>query len=121
MSQEDPTLITDIKTDLQEECGKFGTVKKILVFDVSTHTHTHTHTHKHTHTHTHTHLPTHTPTPTPTHQRHPDGVVSLAFKEFEAADLCVTRMNGRWYAGRQLEVSLWDGLMDFQVRTGTVT
>ena len=101
VSQEDPTLITDIKTDLQEECGKFGTVKKILVFDVSTHKHTHT--------------------PTPTHQRHPDGVVSLAFKEFEAADLCVTRMNGRWYAGRQLEVSLWDGLMDFQVRTGTVT
>ena len=88
VSQEDPTLITDIKTDLQEECGKFGTVKKILVFDVSTHTHTHTRTHARMHTHTHT------------HQRHPDGVVSLAFKEFEAADLCVTRMNGRWYAGR---------------------
>lgn len=32
--QEDPTLITDIRADLQEECGKFGTVKKILMFDV---------------------------------------------------------------------------------------
>ena len=33
--QEDPTLITDIRADLQEECGKFGTVKKILLFDVT--------------------------------------------------------------------------------------
>ncbi len=48
-------------------------------------------------------------------QRHPDGVVSLAFKEFEAADMCVAKMNNRWYAGRQLDVAPWDGLMDFQV------
>lgn len=34
LPQEDPTLITDIRADLQEECGKFGTVKKILLFDV---------------------------------------------------------------------------------------
>ena len=33
--QDDPTLITDIKSDLNEECSKFGTVKKILIFDVS--------------------------------------------------------------------------------------
>ena len=32
--QEDPTLITDIRGDIQEECSKFGTVKKILMFDV---------------------------------------------------------------------------------------
>ena len=32
--QEDPTLITDVRSDLQEECEKFGIVKKILVFDV---------------------------------------------------------------------------------------
>ncbi len=48
-------------------------------------------------------------------QRHPDGVVSLAFKDFEAADNCVAKMHDRWYAGRQLEVTPWDGLMDFQV------
>ena len=39
----------------------------------------------------------------------------MAFKDFEAADLCVTKMNNRWYAGKQLEVTHWDGLMDFQV------
>ena len=33
--QEDPTLITDIRSDLREECEKFGIVKKIMVFDVS--------------------------------------------------------------------------------------
>ena len=32
--QDDPTLITDIRGDIQEECSKFGTVKKILMFDV---------------------------------------------------------------------------------------
>lgn len=34
--QEDPTLITDIREDIQEECSKFGDVKKILLFDVGT-------------------------------------------------------------------------------------
>jgi hypothetical protein len=41
--------------------------------------------------------------------------VSVAFKEFEAADECVQKMNGRWYAKRQLEVSQWDGITNFQV------
>ena len=48
-------------------------------------------------------------------QRHPEGIATLAFKEFEAADECVLRMNGRWYAGKQLEVSAWDGVTNYQV------
>lgn len=48
-------------------------------------------------------------------QRHPDGIISVAFKEFEAADACVLSMNQRWYAGRQLVVGQWDGLTNFQV------
>ena len=48
-------------------------------------------------------------------QRHPEGIATLAFKEFEAADECVLRMNGRWYAGQQLEVSPWDGITNYQV------
>ena len=48
-------------------------------------------------------------------QRHPEGIATLAFKEFEAADECVLRMNGRWYAGKQLEVSPWDGITNYQV------
>lgn len=39
----------------------------------------------------------------------------MAFKEFEAADECVEKMNGRWYAKKQLEVGQWDGITDFQV------
>ena len=29
--------------------------------------------------------------------------------------MCVGRMNGRWYGGRQLEVKLWDGVTNYQV------
>ena len=39
----------------------------------------------------------------------------MAFKEFEAADECVLKMNGRWYGGQQLEVSPWDGVTNYQV------
>ncbi|XP_019848654.1 PREDICTED: HIV Tat-specific factor 1-like [Amphimedon queenslandica] len=76
----DPTLITDIRDDLREECSKFGEVKKVLVFD-----------------------------------RHVDGVASVAFKEFEPAEAAITAMNGRYYAGRQLEVFLWDGVTNYQI------
>ena len=48
-------------------------------------------------------------------QRHPEGIATLAFKEFEAADECVLKMNGRWYGGQQLEVSPWDGVTNYQV------
>ena len=48
-------------------------------------------------------------------QRHPEGVATLSFKEFEAADECVLRMNGRWYGGQQLQVSPWDGITNYQV------
>lgn len=48
-------------------------------------------------------------------QRHPEGIVSVAFKEFEAADECAEKMNGRWYAKRQLDVAQWDGITNFQV------
>lgn len=48
-------------------------------------------------------------------QRHPEGIVSVAFKEFEAADSCVLQMNQRWYAGKQLQVGQWDGITNFQV------
>ena len=29
----DPTLITDIRDDLKQECEKFGPIKKIMIFD----------------------------------------------------------------------------------------
>ena len=51
----------------------------------------------------------------PNLQRHSEGVASVAFKDFEGADKCVAGMNKRWYAKRQLMVSLWDGISNYQV------
>ena len=48
-------------------------------------------------------------------QRHPGGVASVGFKEAESASACVGAMNGRWYAGRQLNVCVWDGVTNYQV------
>ena len=42
-------------------------------------------------------------------------MASVAFKDFEGADKCVAGMNKRWYAQRQLLVSLWDGITNYQV------
>ena len=49
-------------------------------------------------------------------KRHVDGVGSVAFKDCDAADQCVLKMNGRWYGGKQLEVFIWDGTTNYQVR-----
>ena len=34
--QNNPLLVTEIRDDLKSECEKFGEVKKVIVFDVST-------------------------------------------------------------------------------------
>ncbi|KAL4648269.1 HIV Tat-specific factor 1-like [Arapaima gigas] len=47
--------------------------------------------------------------------RHPDGVASVAFKEPEHADMCCVALEGRWFGGRKLSASLWDGTTDYQV------
>lgn len=39
----------------------------------------------------------------------------MAFAEFEAADMCVLKMDQRWYGGKQLSVALWDGLTNFHM------
>lgn len=52
------------------------------------------------------------------HQRHPDGVASVAFKEPEQADACIQSFNGRWFGGRQLSAQFWDGNTDYQVNIG---
>ncbi|XP_043830455.1 HIV Tat-specific factor 1 [Dromiciops gliroides] len=47
--------------------------------------------------------------------RHPDGVVSVSYKEPEEADVCIQALNGRWFGGRQLNAEAWDGVTDYQV------
>ena len=48
-------------------------------------------------------------------QRHPDGVVSVAYKEAEEADLCVTSLHQRWFAKRRILASTWDGKTKYEV------
>jgi HIV Tat-specific factor 1 len=49
-------------------------------------------------------------------QRHPDGVVMVTFSAPEEADSCVATVNGRWFAGCQLEATSWDGRTKYQVQ-----
>ena len=47
-------------------------------------------------------------------------MASVAFKEFESADQCIAAMNGRFYGGRKLEVSAWDGVTNYQVKENCI-
>jgi len=47
---------------------------------------------------------------------HPDGVATIAFNEFEDADKCIELMNGRFFAGRKLDATLWDGKTKYKVQ-----
>lgn len=47
--------------------------------------------------------------------RHPDGVCSVAFKTAEAASKCKESLNGRWFGGKTVEASIWDGNTDYQI------
>ncbi|XP_055334305.1 HIV Tat-specific factor 1-like [Paramacrobiotus metropolitanus] len=49
------------------------------------------------------------------YDHHPDGIATVGFAEFEQADACLARMNGRWFAGRQLSAELWDGKNKYKV------
>ncbi|XP_067141167.1 17S U2 SnRNP complex component HTATSF1 [Centruroides vittatus] len=49
------------------------------------------------------------------YDRHPEGIVSVSFKEVEQADECVILMNGRWFAGRQLRAETWDGRTKYKI------
>ncbi|KAG0242101.1 hypothetical protein B0O80DRAFT_425904 [Mortierella sp. GBAus27b] len=43
------------------------------------------------------------------YDHHPDGVVSVRFKDKEAALLCVQMMSGRYFAGQKVEAAIYDG------------
>ncbi|CAK9295262.1 unnamed protein product [Gordionus sp. m RMFG-2023] len=49
------------------------------------------------------------------YDRHPEGVASVTFNEFEEADACLGTMNGRFYAGRKIEAERWDGKTKFKI------
>lgn len=47
--------------------------------------------------------------------RNEEGVCSVAFAAFEAADSCLSVMNGRWFGGRRITAEKWDGVTSYKV------
>lgn len=41
------------------------------------------------------------------YEEHPEGVVSIRFKNEDSAEACVDLMNGRFFAGRQIQAAKW--------------
>jgi len=42
-----------------------------------------------------------------------DGVMTLRFRTIADAKTCISQWNGRWFDGRQIVASLWDGKSKF--------
>ena len=40
----------------------------------------------------------------------PQGVVTVKFREEDAALQCIQVMHGRFFGGRQIEAAMWDGI-----------
>lgn len=49
-------------------------------------------------------------------QYHPEGVVSVKFKDEDAAQGCIKLMDGRFFGGRQVSAGLWDGTTNYNVK-----
>ncbi|KAF9933785.1 hypothetical protein BGZ65_004002 [Modicella reniformis] len=50
------------------------------------------------------------------YDHHPDGVVSVRFKEKESALLCVEMMSGRYFAGQKVEAAIYDGHTKYETK-----
>lgn len=50
------------------------------------------------------------------YDNHPEGVMSVSFKEAEQADACIAAMNGRWFAKRQISAESWDGKTKYEIQ-----
>ncbi|KAJ8674530.1 hypothetical protein QAD02_005792 [Eretmocerus hayati] len=50
------------------------------------------------------------------HDRHPEGVAQVTFKEPEEAQACVQLLNGRWFSQRQLTAEIWDGKTKYKIK-----
>jgi len=50
------------------------------------------------------------------HDRNADGVIVVVYKEFEDADACVAALNNRWFGGRRIAVTNWDGKEKFVIK-----
>jgi len=49
-------------------------------------------------------------------ERNPDGVIAIRFDSALSAEKCIQLMNGRWFAGNQIECDYFDGVTDYRVK-----
>jgi HIV Tat-specific factor 1 len=47
------------------------------------------------------------------YKAHPEGVVTVKFRQEDAAKKCLEKNTGRFFAGREIEAALWDGLANY--------
>ncbi|KAG1609010.1 hypothetical protein G6F46_011120 [Rhizopus delemar] len=55
------------------------------------------------------------------YDKSPGGVISVRFKEKESAEACVTLMNNRYFAGRQITAEIFDGKAKYEKSGGKQT
>ena len=46
----------------------------------------------------------------------PEGVVTIKFREEEAAEKCIQLLHKRFFGGRQLSAAMWDGFSTFHFK-----
>ncbi|KAG9320238.1 hypothetical protein KVV02_005859 [Mortierella alpina] len=50
------------------------------------------------------------------YDHHPEGVVSVRFKDKESAELCVKFMSGRFFAGQRVVAEIYDGHTKYEIQ-----
>jgi len=50
---------------------------------------------------------------------HPEGVVTVRFKQAEPAQACVSLMDGRFFGGSKLAAHMWDGFTQYHGVSGS--
>lgn len=86
-------LILEYQNDLREECSKCGTVKKVIIYNVSHFDRIRIQNNFHF----------------VCLQRHPDGVAQVNMGDPEEADLVIQMMDRRFFGKRRLIAETWDG------------
>ncbi|KAG6917824.1 hypothetical protein DXG01_000884 [Tephrocybe rancida] len=98
---EDAALLLDLKEDVREECSSLGEVTNVVLYDVS--------------------APNVQLEDRPCNnelQKEKDGIMTVKFRDPISAKACLLKMNGRFFAERRIEASLYSGKQRFK-RSGT--
>ena len=46
---------------------------------------------------------------------HDEGVASIAFRDWDSADMCVSQLDNRQFLGRKITAELWDGVTNYKI------